>query len=263
MNRLFIVISLVFTVLLSSCVPYKDTVYLQEKDSTTVDSLGVMTEHQKPYRLQISDILSIRVKALDQETVSILNPIGDESLRADSKERAYYDGFSVDLHGNIRVPTLGEINVLGRTVEEVQTLLETRLLEEQFKAASNVFVTVKLSGFRYTTMGELESTGTKTLFQDRVTIFEAIANSGEIPVTGDRKDVLIIRQYPQGQQIHHVDLTDLNVMDSPYYYLQPNDMVYVKPLKQKTWGTGTTAREALTSILTVMSVITTVLLLIK
>ncbi len=263
MKRLLLVISLIFTVLLSSCVPYQDTIYLQEKDITTSDSLQVMTEQQKPYRVQINDILSIRVKALDQETVSILNPIGDEGLGADSSERAYFDGFTVDLHGNIRVPTLGEINVLGRTVEAIQELLETRLLKEQFKAASNIFVTVKLSGFRFSTMGELGSTGTQTLFQERVTIFEAIANSGEIPVTGDRKDVLIIRQYPQGQQIHHLDLTDIAVINSPYYYVQPNDMIYVKPLKQKSWGTGTSGKETLASVLAILSVITTTLLLIN
>ena len=84
---------------------------------------------------------------------------------------------------------------------------------------------------------------------------------GDIPVTGDRKDVLIIRQYPQGQQIHHLDLTDVNVMGSPYYYIQPNDMIYVKPLKQKTLGTGTTGRETLATVVSVLGLLTTSILL--
>ena len=84
---------------------------------------------------------------------------------------------------------------------------------------------------------------------------------GDIPVTGDRKDVLIIRQYPQGQQIHNLDLTDVNVMGSPYYYIQPNDMIYVKPLKQKTWGTGTTGRETLATVVSVLGLLTTSILL--
>src|SRR5690606_4780648 len=104
--------------------------------------------------------------------------------------------------------------------------------------------------------------GTQVLFQERVNVFQAIANVGEITMTGDRKDVLIIRQYPQGQQIHHLDLTNVNVMNSPYYYIQPNDMIYVKPLKQKTWGTGTTGRETLTAIVSVVSLLTTTILLI-
>ena len=114
---------------------------------------------------------------------------------------------------------------------------------------------------RFTASGEVGSPGTKTLFQERVNIFQAIANVGEIPVTGDKKDVLIIRQYPQGQKIHHLDLTDVNVMQSPYYYIQPNDMIYVKPLKQKSLGTGTTGMETLRDIATVLSLVTTTILL--
>ncbi|MEY8868807.1 polysaccharide biosynthesis/export family protein [Meridianimaribacter flavus] len=261
MNRCLLLV-LLMAIGFTSCIPHKDTLYLQTKEQA-LDSLQLMTEQHKPYRVQINDILSIRVKALDQESVSILNPAGDENLNASSSERAYFDGFTVDDHGNINIPSLGEINVLGYTTKEIQDIVETKLLEEQFKETANLFVTVKLAGLRYTTMGEIGGPGTKTLFQERVNIFEAIANSGEIPVTGNKKDVLVIRQYPQGQQIHHVDLTDINVMQSPYYYVQPNDIIYIKPLKQKSWGTGTTLRENLTSVVTVLSIVTTTLLLIN
>jgi len=74
---------------------------------------------------------------------------------------------------------------------------------------------------------------------------------------------MIIRQYPQGQKIHHLDLTDINVMESPFYYIQPNDIIYVKPLKQKSWGTGTTGVQSLTTIISVMSLVTTTILLLR
>ncbi len=247
---------------LSSCIPHKDLVYLQNKENAT-DSLQVIREQQKPYRIQINDILNIRIKVLDQDNAQIFNPIGAENLNASSAERAYFDGFTVDLHGNIRVPTLGKMNVLGYTTEEIQNRIETKLLEEQFKKTANIFVTVKLAGLRFTINGEIGSPGTQILFQERVNVFEAIANSGEIPVTGNRKDVLVIRQYPQGQQIHHLDLTDINVMNSPYYYIQPNDMIYIKPLKQKSWGTGVTGKESLATVFAVLSFLTTTLLLIN
>ena len=93
-------------------------------------------------------------------------------------------------------------------------------------------------------------------------IFEAIANAGEIATVGDRKDVMIIRQYPQGQKVHHLNLLEANVMQSPYYYIQPNDIIYVKPLKQKSWGTGTTGRETITTIVASLTFITTTILLI-
>jgi polysaccharide export outer membrane protein len=151
--------------------------------------------------------------------------------------------------------------VLGYNTEEIEELLKNRLLEEQFKETANIFVTVKLSGLRYTANGEVGSPGTITLFQERVNVFEAIANVGEIPVTGNRKEVQIIRQYPHGQEIHKIDLTDINVMKSPYYYIQPNDIIYVKPLKQKTWGTGTTAVQTFGTIATVFSLVVTSILL--
>lgn len=261
MNRLLLLSGLLLCVLSTSCIPHKDIVYLQEKEIPS-DSTQVMVEQQKPYRVQINDILNIRVKALDQETVTIFNPAGEENLNAESAERAYFDGFTIDVHGNIRVPTLGKINVLGYTCEEIEKRIEKKLLDEQFKETANIFVTVKLAGLRFTVNGEIGSPGSYTLFQERVNVFEAIANAGEIPLTGDKKEVQIIRQYPQGQKIHTVDLTNINVMKSAYYYIQPNDIIYVKPLKQKTWGTGTTGRETLATIVSVLTLFTTTLLLI-
>ncbi|WP_299367940.1 polysaccharide biosynthesis/export family protein [Winogradskyella sp.] len=252
---LIIVVSCIFV---SSCIPHKNTVYLQNKDNATNDTIPYnLTEVQKPYRVQIDDILNIRIKVLDQDNVQIFNPISqDGTLNASSAERAYFDGFTVDIHGNIRIPTLGHFNVLGYTAEEIEKMIEKKLLDEQFKETANIFVTVKLAGLRYTVNGEIGSPGTVTLFKERVNIFEAIANAGEIPVTGNKKDVLVIRQYPQGQKIHHLDLTDVNVMRSPYYYIQPNDIIYVKPLRQKSIGTGETAVSSLATIATIISLIT-------
>ncbi|RLD25751.1 MAG: sugar transporter [Bacteroidetes bacterium] len=262
MKKYILVIGLILSVLASSCISHKDTLYFQNKNST-LDSTQAILEKKMPYRVQIYDILNIRVKSLDQEGVQIFNPIGDENLNASSAERAYFDGFTIDLHGDIRIPTLGKISVLGYTIEEIEQMLEKKLLKEQFKEEANIFVTVKLSGLRFTASGEVGSPGTVTLFQERVNIFEAIANVGDILITGDKKDVMIIRKYPQGQKIHHLDLTDIDVMKSPYYYVQPNDMIYVKPLKQKSWGTGTTGVQSLATIVSVLSLVTTTILLLR
>lgn len=262
MKRYFLVVLIIINTVLVSCIPYKDTLYLQNKNTAT-DSTLVIVEKHKPYRVQINDILNIRIKAAKQETVTIFNPIGEGDLNASSEERAYFDGFTVDLHGNILMPKLGEINVLGFTTDEIKQIIENKLLETEYKAANDIFVTVKLTGLQYTTTGEVGSTGTQTIFKERVNIFEALANSGDIPDTGDKKDVLIIRQFPQGQKIFHLDLTDVNVMNSPHYYIQPNDMIYVKPLKQKSWGTGTTAIQNIGAVATVLSLITTTVLLLN
>lgn len=262
MRSIKLLVIILSCILVSSCIPHKDTVYLQNKENADNDTIpNNLTEVQKPYRIQIDDILNIRIKVLDQDNVQIFNPIGDTNLNASSAERAYFDGFTVDIHGNIRIPTLGELNVLGFTAVEIEESIKTKLLEEQFKETANIFVTVKLAGLRYTATGEINSPGTVTLYKERVNIFEAIANAGEIPVTGNRKDVMIIRQYPQGQKIHHLDLTDINVMKSPYYYIQPNDMIYIKPLRQKSIGTGETAVSSITTLATVITLITSGIIL--
>jgi polysaccharide export outer membrane protein len=161
------------------------------------------------------------------------------------------------------MPILGEVNVLGYTIEEARQKIEMLLLKDHFKKEAGIYVNVKLSGFRYTVNGEVGTTGSKILYQDKVTILEAIANSGDITIIGDRKDVKVIRQFPQGTETFSIDLTDSRAMQSPCYYLQPNDYIYVKPLKQKSWGTGKTGIESLGTIITILSLATTTFLLLK
>ena len=158
---------------LSSCVSTKRITYLQDSQAE-IDSLIQVERIQKPYRIQINDLLSIRVKAMDQELVGMFNPIGEGELSATGEERLYYDGFLVDPHGNIRVPTLGEVNVLGFTVEEVREKIEKALLADYFTEEANIFVTVKLAGIRYTTIGEI-GVGSQVIYKEQVTIMEAIA----------------------------------------------------------------------------------------
>lgn len=244
----------------SSCITTQQLTYLQE-DSSGTDTLAILRKRQEPYRLQINDLLSIRVKALDQETVGIFNPISDANPNATGEERLYYDGFVVNDHGNIRIPSLGEMNVLGYTVEEVREKIEKRLLEDYFKAEANIFVTVKLAGIRYTINGEISNPGSKIIYRDQVSIMEAIANSGDITVTGDRSDVVIIRQYPAGQKVHHIDLTTLDAMNSPYYYVKPNDLILINPLPQKSLGTGTTGLQSFTTIISITTALVTTILL--
>jgi len=255
-------ILLLIGALFTSCIPVKDLVYLQDKNSSGEQN-NIAAVESKSYRLQANDVLSIDIKAIDPKLVSIFNTTEVSSGGGKSESGLYFNGFTVDDHGNIRMPILGEINVIGYTLEEVRLIIEKKLLEEYFKRDANIFVTVKLAGFKYTINGEVGSTGTKTLFQEHVNIMEAIANAGDITITGNRKSVTVIRQTPTGVQMNDIDLTDVNVMKSPYYYLQPNDYIYVKPVKQKTWGTGKTGIESIATIVTVLSLATTVFLLLK
>lgn len=256
-RHLLVVVNLLIFV--TSCVPTKRLKYLQENEGS-VDSIIQVERIQKPYRIQVNDLLSIRVKAIDQDAVGMFNPIGDENPNATGEERLYYDGFLVDEHGNIRVPTLGEVNVLGYTVEEVREKIEKALLEDYFKEQANIFVTVKLAGIRYTTIGEIGS-GSQVIYKEQVTIMEAIANAGDISEFGDRTDVVIVRQYPGGEKRHHIDLTTIDAMRSPYYYIQPNDLIIVNPLPQKALGLGTTGLDAFRTVTGILTLITTTILI--
>ena len=247
-------------ILFTSCIPTEDLIYLQNKDKSGANN-PISPVVSKPYRVQTNDVLSVSIKAVDAKLVEIFNP--GSALESKTEQALYFDGFTVDDHGNIRLPILGEMNVLGYTTDDIRQKVEKELLETYFKAEASIFVTVKLAGMRFTVNGEVAAPGTKVLFQDKVNVLEAVANSGDITITGDRKNVVIVRQYPQGTEMHTIDLTDSKVMQSPYFYLQPNDYVYIKPLKQKSWGTGKTGIESLTTVITVLSLATTTFLLLK
>ncbi len=256
MKPLIACLLLVLVLFSSSCITNKDVVYLQNKGTIANDSLQIKALAQ-PYRVQIDDILSINVKALDEELVKIFNPTNTNAGGniGQSEQGLYFNGFTVDLHGNIEFPILGEINVLGYTVEEIEDKVKDLLLEKYFKETAQIFVTVKLAGLRYTTLGEIGNKGTQVLYRERVNILEAVANAGDIAQTGDRKDVLIVRQYPDGQKIHHIDLTDIAAMESEFYYIQPNDIIMVKPLKRKALGAGQTATQTITTVASIFSVL--------
>ena len=263
MKKLCLAIGLIFVLFASSCITNKELVYLQDKGTITNDSLGI-NSLAKPYRVQTNDILSITVKALDPELTSIFNPIRETTGgQQASGQNLYFTGFTVDDHGNIKFPILGYINVLGYTVEEIENKVKKELLKQYFKETAQLFVTVKLAGFRFTVLGEVGSTGTKTMYQDKVNIIEALANAGDIKTAGDRKDVLIVRQYPQGQKIHHIDLTDLAALKSPYYYILPNDMIMVKPLKRKSIGAGETFTQTITTVASIFTVVVSTYFLVK
>jgi len=243
----------------TSCVPTKDLIYLQKKDNSPIPSINIV--NAKPYRLQVNDIISINIKALDPKLVEIFNT--STSQLNQTVETLYFNGYTINDHGNIRVPVLGEVSILGFTIEEVREIIEKKLLQDHFKKEAGIFVSVKLAGFRYTVNGEIVTPGTKVLYQEKVSILEAIANSGDITVTGNRKDVKVIRQYPQGTETFSLDLTDSRVMQLPGYYLQPNDYVYIKPLKQKSWGTGKTGIESIGTAVTILTLVATTFLILR
>jgi polysaccharide export outer membrane protein len=254
MRKLFLIfISICF---LTSCVPNKDLVYLR---GNPVDKKEVYKLNNAPYRLQVDDVLSINIKAKNEESVALFKKSGSGGPSLIGNLQS---GYSIDRHGNIRIPYIGEINVLGYTTKEVRIKLEEVLLR-YLKNKEDIFVTVNLAGIKFTIFGEIGSSGTKVVNQNSLTIFEAIANSGDITVTGNRKKVELWRTNASGRKKYSIDLTKVDAFDSEIYYIQPNDLIYVVPLKQKAWGTGTTGLQSLSTIVSLFTLVTSTVLLVR
>ncbi|WP_439128780.1 polysaccharide biosynthesis/export family protein [Polaribacter sp.] len=256
------ILLLLFIASLTSCISNKEITYLQGKPITNSEIKRI---NNKPYKLQIDDILNITISSKNQEIVAVFqkNTTNNNTATVGNNGLGYFSDYSVDNNGNIRIPTLGDINVLGYTEKEVRNKIERKLKEEYINNDESLFVTVKLSGIRYTVIGEINSPGTNVLFQNRVSIIEAIANSGDISELGNRKEVEIIRQTLNGSEKYTIDLTKIDALTSNVFYIQPNDLINIKPLKQKSWGTGTTALQSLSTIISVFTLITSTIILAR
>lgn len=225
-----------------------------------IDKSDIYKLNNEAYRLQVNDILYIDIKADNSEIVSLFKGGGGDE--ASSGEGLYFSGYTVDRHGNIRIPYIGDLNVLGYTENEVREKVEGEL-STFFKKPELIFVTVKLAGIRFVVTGEVGSPGTINLTQNQVSIIDAIANAGEISELGNREDVTLIRKTLDGVKKYKLDLTRIEIFESENFYIQPNDIIYVAPLKQKSWGTGATGLQSFSTVVTVLSFLISSVLLVK
>ena len=257
MKKLLII--LLIGLLFGSCIPTKKLTYFQGNPQEKTDIYKIQNT---PYRLQLNDIIDIKIKATDEKLVALFNRQETTGNGTISSQKLYFDSYSVDKNGMIRIPYLGEINVLGYTAKEVRLKIENEL-SKMFKNMDDIFVTVKLAGIKYTVIGEVKSPGTNILFQNQVNIIEAIANAGDITMTGNRKEVTVIRKNINGIKKYQLDLTGFDFMNNEGFLIQPNDIIYINPLKEKSWGTGDTGAKTMRTIIASLSLITTTILLIK
>ena len=239
------------------------TIYFKQKiaDGTKEYTLKIKELNDEAYRLQVNDVLAIDLKAENPEIVAMFKN-NDVSRTSTSAEDLYFTGYSIDRHGNIRIPYIGDLNVLGYTEKEVREKIESEL-SKFLKNPEKVFVSVKLGGVKFLVTGEVSSPGTINLAQNQVSIVEAIANAGEITALGNRKEVTVIRKTLDGVKKYKLDFTSISVFESENFYIQPNDIIYVAPLKQKSWGTGTSGFETFSTVVTALSFIVSSVLLVK
>lgn len=233
-----------------SCVSKKRLTYLQQSEENS-DSSYFELQRSK-YKVQPNDILNINVRSFDEETSKLFNSSQDRVSNMNAGDLVFYlTGYTVDLNGDIEMPIIGKVNVVGNNTEEVKTLIETEL-QNYFKDNA-VYVTVQLAGVRYSVIGDAARPGKYVIYQNQVNIFEALAMAGDITMVGDRREVEIVRQKGSGVEVLVLDLTSSEVLTNPHFFIQPNDIINVKPLGVKSFGIGTTGFQSFAAVLGVLA----------
>jgi polysaccharide export outer membrane protein len=141
--------------------------------------------------------------------------------------------YLVDNNGNINYPVIGMVNVSGMTVRQCEEFI-TAKIKPYMADTEKPVVTVRMSSFRISVMGEVNHPGTFSVSTEKISILEALAQAGDLSIYGKRDNVMLIREDATGEKsVHILNLNDANIINSPYYYLQQNDIVYVEPNKVK------------------------------
>jgi polysaccharide export outer membrane protein len=233
-----------------SCVSNKKIIYLQNKGALSPgDSLRYAP--QEVYRLQSGDLLQITFRSYNEKATAIFNAAGESGNTNPSMSTAglYFNGYQVDQDGYIEMPVLGKVPARGKTVDEIRGIV----VKEADRYFKDAVITVKLSGITYSILGEVKGPGRYTLYQDRVNILEAVATAGDLTELANRSRVDVFRHYPTGVIKYTIDLTDVNLIRSAYYFVKPNDVIVVSPLKARAAGTGTTGLATFQVLLTVVT----------
>jgi polysaccharide export outer membrane protein len=220
-----------FSLLFSSCYYNKKLVYLQDKSYSETQPKLVENE-KSTYRLQTNDILSVKVKSSTDANVSDLFNITTTTQAPTfiTPGNLFLEGYFVDTEGNITLPIIGTFPVLGLTLEQARDTIQAKA----DRYLKNATVIVKLISFKITVLGEVRNPGYHYVYNNQVTVLEALGLAGDLTPVASRKNVKLIRQTEKGSEVVLLDLTNPNLLKSKYFYLLPNDALYVEPLKARS-----------------------------
>lgn len=247
-------------VLLAACSAPKEVLYLQDISLIKEEAID------KSYEVIIhkDDLLAIIVNSKDPELALPFNmPLVSYQIGGQNVSQQRLVGYLVNQDGNIDFPILGEIHVEGLTRMQVTELIKKRLIEEEL--VKDPIVTVQFLNFKVSVIGEVGRPGTFDISGDRITLLEALSMAGDLTIYGRRDRVAVIREKDGKRSILYHDLRSSDIFQSPCYYLQQNDIVYVEPNNAKTgqsrinsnnsvgvWLSGVSVLASITSLLVTM-----------
>ncbi|WP_082326515.1 polysaccharide biosynthesis/export family protein [Sunxiuqinia dokdonensis] len=223
-----------FSLCASSCLTQRNVEYLQN-DSNSVRSFKDASSDD--YTLRPKDELYIQISSLDDPSVSVFTtPAIQQSMSASTIQPygAAMNSYRIDIAGNLSIPVVGVIPAAGKTISEVSAMITESLTQ----MLNRPTVSVKLVNRYVSVLGEVKNPGCYAYSQERLTIFDALGLAGDMTDFGNRCEVLLTRNQDGVNRLVPLDLTATDILESEYYYICPNDILYVKPLTKKLWLIG-------------------------
>lgn len=231
-NPITLCAAFVVALVLAGCSSAKHVPYFQNIDE--VD----LTQSRGLYdaRIMPKDQLSITVVTTDPEAARPFNLATSSSTSGESASASQGGAYLVDNDGNIQFPIIGTIHVEGSTKTECESKIR-ELIKPYMAATENPIVTVRMSSYHVTVLGEVNGPKVIPVTTEKMSILEAITEAGDLTIYGKRDNILLIREDATGEKHkYRLNLNDANIINSPYYYLQQNDIVYVQPNKTRSTG---------------------------
>lgn len=223
---------LCFIVLLASCSPKRNLVYFSDLNDNSAYTSQILNDIDP--KIKVDDILNITVNTLSMESNSLYNQgilATSGTGGAQGGSTLSTEGYLVDKDGNINFPVLGIIHLAGLTRGEARELMTTKLLKD----VKNPIVNVRIMNFTISVIGEVNRPGSFSVPNEKINVLEGLGLAGDMTPYGRRENVLVIREVGGKRTMVRLNLNDQDALNSPYFYLQQNDIVYVEPsvLKEK------------------------------
>ena len=242
-------------IIFGACTPAKNVVYFQNLQK---DTNIPMLDSNFELKIRKNDLLNISIISPDPVSTPLFNGVQNTAATLDEPGGKSGDtggGYLVDQSGNIIIYKLGAVHAEGLTRNELKTQLQ-RMLVPYLKDA---VVTVRFLSNHVTILGEVAHPQVITMPSEKLTLLEALGMSGDVTITGRKDNILVIRDNPTGKQLKRINLTDKSIFSSPFYYLRPDDVVYVEPSQIKIKNSGD-APQTIGYVLTGISIAITLLL---
>lgn len=251
---------------------------MQPSESLVIDEEGLVPYNMQEYRVTKNDIFTLNIittpKGDAAQFYSSFNTSGGTGGGGGAGARAggfgggdarfYFNGIKVDSNGEIYIIGIGYIKAEGRTIEDIRNEIQERVNENFLQDKTDV--RLNIDGITYFILGDIETTGLtgeKSSYTQTLNIMEAIAKNGGLNRTIDRKNVVLMRRYPEGIKKVRLDLTREDVMNSPYFWLQNGDMIYLNTRQKSFYGFGKDPLQTLTTGVSLLTTAMSIYLLIS